>query len=362
MQDPSEVTWRTSFASEDMPNFGLDESLDQPFRVYILRCGQKRFYVGVAHASELRERLTAQFRGQGALFTREHRATEVCAILPAVSRAVEALAYFSLLAKFDESYLIGGWVQTCAKLTPLGYLLVREARANLNSRCFTCGGSGHMADTCPKRATAEKTCFYDCPMCSNRLYLNTRGITPNRLSAPSQALSVAGHERASQPRLPLQEQEQGQVHQQPQQQQPEPQQQQQQQPEQQPPQAEPQQQQQPQRQQPQQQQQPQQPPRRAVCSFEQCWGSARAKRRRRNQQEIRSLKDVVAKMGSGGSSRALPTLRERANVWARRYGWQTPRDYEVSVPEFQARGGGGSPGVGVCKTAAASVYEELNKA
>lgn len=70
----------------------------------------------------------------------------------------------------------------------------------------------------------------------------------------------------------------------------------------------------------------------------------------------------MAKMEAGGSSRALSTLSERTKVWAKRYGWQTPRDYDLSVPEFRARGGGGTPGVGVRKTAASSVYEELNKA
>jgi len=80
------------------------------------------------------------------------------------------------------------------------------------------------------------------------------------------------------------------------------------------------------------------------------------------QEELRSLKDVVSQMGTGGASRALKTLGERSSVWAKRYSWTKPRDYETSVPEFAASGGGGKAGVGVSKAAARAVFNELNKA
>ena len=85
-------------------------------------------------------------------------------------------------------------------------------------------------------------------------------------------------------------------------------------------------------------------------------------KRRRGNQEIRSLKDVVSKMHTGAASRALSTIAERTKVWAKRYDWQMERDYELKVQEFGNPLGGGVPGVGVCKTAGETVFNLLNKA
>eukprot|EP00973_Karenia_brevis_P096339 12431497-Karenia_brevis.AAC.1 len=96
--------------------------------------------------------------------------------------------------------------------------------------------------------------------------------------------------------------------------------------------------------------------------FATCWEGARMKKRRVGQEDIRSLKDVVAKMTSGAARRALPTIGERVAVWAGRYHWKKPRDYEEHVKEFGNPSGGGRPGVGVTEKAAEAVFNELNKA
>ena len=189
MRDPNEITSRTAFVSSDMPVFGLRDGLEQPFRVYVLRCGPKKFYVGIERPEDLKERLQKHFQGQGALFTQEHPATEVCAVVPASSRAAEALVYFALLEKCGAGSLIGGWVQTCPKLTPLGSLLVQEARANMQCRCFSCGSSRHFSEKCPKKHE-EKLVFYRCKRCKQQTFLNSRGITPYHIGSAAEASAV----------------------------------------------------------------------------------------------------------------------------------------------------------------------------
>lgn len=186
--DWSQVTPSKKFIAEDMPDLGLDDILDAPFRVYVLRC-LMAFYVGWAKTEDVRQRICDDFSAAGAGFTKRFPPTEVCLLWPARNAAAEAYVYYALLEVKPESF-VGGWTQTSWNPSPMVHLLTREARCNLKGTWFTCHKQGHTAADCPRGNSDVKTCFYPCKAagCTSKLHLTTTGRTPTNLLQPHKLL------------------------------------------------------------------------------------------------------------------------------------------------------------------------------
>ena len=351
--DYSQVTPSKKFIAGDMPDLGLDEDLDAPYRVYVLRC-KNALYVGWAKTQDVRQRICDHFSAAGAGFTKRFPPIEVCLLLPARNAAAEAYVYFALLETKPEAF-VGGWTQTSWNPSPMVHLLTKEARCNLKGTCFTCHKQGHRAAECSRGNSDVQTCFYPCKAagCTSKLYLTTTGRTPTNLVAAAQAAAVNGdadvsaglishaasppssqstlnfHESRPQtessssssgfPRSPVEGQ----------------------------------------------------PPLKkqrskdheiADVSFEGAWFAARKKRRGGKLEELASLRDIVSLIKTKKSIAAEKHLDDRINVWLRRYGKTNPKDCVLNNDEFSSRKGGGSGGVGVTKTFALAIYGELASA
>ena len=361
---PHEVTARTSFQTADMPELGLRDDVDGlPFRVYCLRCGDgKKLYVGVVHRSDLKERLEKHWQADATLFTTTHRCFEVCLIRPFASPAAEALLFYALLEKFGNSVLLGGWTQTLPTSTPLSRLLLNEAEHNLRQRCFKCGLAGHYAVDC-KIKSMERTCWYPCKRtgCGERLYLNTRGMTPQDRSQEFVEAAVPGNNNSSQSsRITPQDRSQecldaavpGTSHSSNSQ-----------------------------------HQQTASAPTSALpgaarescaklckrpassslstsceSSFEEVWHGVRKRPRPGHQAELGSAADLLNLMHTGAALRAVNDLRPRVNGWANKWEWRKGRDWDDDISDFcNRKKGGGRGGFGISKGCATQVFEERNR-
>lgn len=374
--DISLISLDIRFATADMPALGMDlAALSLPYWVYVLRCGDK-FYVGIAPAFEAIERMRKHYRGEGAHFTQMYPPTEVCLLWPCPTRAAEAYVYYALVDAFP-GVLIGGWVQTSSKPSPLVCLLTKEARSNLQGMCFTCNEKSHFARDCPRRNTHERTCFYECkaPGCGNLMYLTTRGQTPLSLPSGAKALAADGDgygdgggdgdggssrvrvnvpapslfllvggdpSISSSSSIPpqvaptaagLEQPRCGHA---------------------------------------------EAPSRKRIrgkqasatndasdvpdITFEDAWFAARKKLRGGNLAEVASLRDIVGLMNTRKSLAAEKHLNDRVKVWIRRYEKRVPRDCVEQVEIFRSRTGGGSGGVGATEEFARAIWKELSKA
>jgi len=192
MQNWWDIDAQSCFTSQGMPDLGLAEKLDAEWRVYVLRCADGALYVGLARKAWIGRRIQQHFNGKGSHFTQRFTPSAVCLVWPARTRAVEAYAYFGLLETVsrDRCKRVGGWTQTSSKLSPLANQLVQEARRGLEGCCFTCGGSHVANEECPRKGQ-QPTCWYPCKHCGEKLYLTSRGHTPDVMAAQAES-SVQG--------------------------------------------------------------------------------------------------------------------------------------------------------------------------
>jgi len=94
---------------------GLDlDDLDAEFRIYLLRCaagGSSSFfswYVGICYKAFIGRRIQEHFNGTGASYTAARRPNRVELVLPARSRAHEALLFWAKAADLPANALRDG--------------------------------------------------------------------------------------------------------------------------------------------------------------------------------------------------------------------------------------------------------------
>eukprot|EP00973_Karenia_brevis_P053587 7446640-Karenia_brevis.AAC.1 len=147
------VTARTAaFRCAGMPTLGLPDNERWKYAVYILECAGSCYYVGIESRGDLPRRLKDHWAGRGAHYTRRRKPKKLVLLQPAPNTAVEAYAYYALLATMPAGSVArcGGWVQTSVEPSPLQHLQFEQARRQLTNRCFNCGQSGHYANQCSK--------------------------------------------------------------------------------------------------------------------------------------------------------------------------------------------------------------------
>ena len=124
------VSAESEYHGPGVPQLGLAGGAEArrtaAYRVYVLRCAPPRdnapfrWYVGLAHKSQIAKRLRDQFQGgaRAADFVRRARAIQVELVWPAETPAAEALVFYALLARLPATAVaagrLGGWTQTQA--------------------------------------------------------------------------------------------------------------------------------------------------------------------------------------------------------------------------------------------------------
>ena len=183
------VTSETCFHCKQL-DLGLKEDTAFDFRVYALRCQGGAYYAGVEHKIWLTRRLADHFQGKGSEFTKAHKPLDVVLVLPAKTRAAEALVYAALVemqTSQKKCELVGGWTQTSPRPSPLCCLLIKETKRNLDRECFRCGGD-HFAKNCTSKLL-QPSCWYPCKKCGEKLFLTSRGQTPKPKAGEDSFLS-----------------------------------------------------------------------------------------------------------------------------------------------------------------------------
>lgn len=198
MAPPSldELSSETCFHNKQrIPELGLEANLDFEYRVYALACDGGRIYVGIAHKSWLARRLSSHFDGNGAFFTKQFPPREILLVFPAVNRAVEAYAYFALLAEYSASsvFRLGGWSQTSTSLSPLTAMMAERDRRLLTNHCLNCGGN-HFAKDCKAQPDGRD---YKCGVCTGtvRICNNGASVTTQPLRAPELSATLSSAKR-----------------------------------------------------------------------------------------------------------------------------------------------------------------------
>ena len=166
-------------------DLGLTQNSDLDFRVYILECrgprGEKVWYTGIVHFSELRKRMKKHFEGGYCHYTTVYPAQKLVYLCPAPTEAAEAYIYHEMLRRMDPNcaWKLGGFTQTSSKPSRLDCLLAEQARRGMRELCFNCGqrrfqGEHLRLRKCPH---ALRGVEYECPVvhCSGKLLVTSRG-------------------------------------------------------------------------------------------------------------------------------------------------------------------------------------------
>ena len=326
---PSEVHIRYAYRDKSVPTLGLLENFDYDWRVYALELQHGCTYVGIAAASQVKRTIQRHFdAGNRCHYTSKHRPLRVLLVWPAISRSVEAYVYHAFLDRLSVGHMregkLGGWIQTSSVVSPLGFLLQREASRMMHSQCLNCGSKDHFASQCEQGPSAAT---YPC-VCGKEVCVTARGQTVSKKSATSSSSSSSSSSSGAAPAAPAA--------------------------------AAP------------------APPRRsqqqtlkrsaaaaalpdggpATLTFASIWNHPS---KFRKKDEFGSLADLLTLMNTGAANRAKGRPGEKVGVWKRRWGWRQHTDYKTGVKEFGSRPGGGSSGVGLSKDAAKQVYMEHNK-
>jgi hypothetical protein len=178
----------------------LVEDASLEYRVYVLECrgprGEKLKYVGFCHFSELRHRMRKHWDG-AVHYTKMYPPQKILYLWPAASEAAEAYIYYELLRSMgpNETWMLGGFVQTSSKPSRLDCLLAEQARRGMKELCFNCGqrrfeGEHKRLRKCP---FALRGVGYGCPVagCKGALIVTSRGhaeAVPEPPAAPQQTV------------------------------------------------------------------------------------------------------------------------------------------------------------------------------
>ena len=166
-------------------NLGLEKNASFEFRIYILECkgprGEKVWYCGIVHFSELRARMRKHFEGLTIHYTKIYKAVGLVYLWTAPTEASEAYVYHEMLRRMDanSAWKLGGFTQTSSRPSRLDCLLAEQARRGMCELCFNCGqrrfqGEHLRLRKCPHPLRGVE---YECPAegCSGKLLVTSRG-------------------------------------------------------------------------------------------------------------------------------------------------------------------------------------------
>lgn len=122
--------------------------------IYLLKLEHGKFYVG--KTTQLNFRLTDHFSGNACEWTRVHKPLSVLKIIPNCDDFDEDKYTKMAMSQFGIDNVRGGSYSQIQLPYETQALLVRELRGARNT-CFTCGRTGHFANTCPGHRNV--TCF-----------------------------------------------------------------------------------------------------------------------------------------------------------------------------------------------------------
>jgi len=141
------------------------------------------WYVGICYKAFIGRRIQEHFNGTGASYTAARRPNRVELVLPARSRAHEALLFWAKAADLPANALrdgrLGGWTQTVAKPSQLCQLFLQEGKRMLDGKCLACGGGdGHKATDarCPKKEWPDSAPL-SCGICHATVRVTALGKT-----------------------------------------------------------------------------------------------------------------------------------------------------------------------------------------
>ena len=112
----NDVSRDTRFWSKELPDLGLQDDLELPYRLYALGCeprfpgGPKTVYVGIMEAPHINRRMRTQ-ESQGpeaAHFCKTYKPTHVLGVWPAANRALEACLSYGIAANRSAAALACG--------------------------------------------------------------------------------------------------------------------------------------------------------------------------------------------------------------------------------------------------------------
>ena len=126
MASKEDVHANFTFRSPSVPELGLVSDTSYPYRVYVLQCRHECMYVGIAHRSEVKRRISGHFDGSAHChYTEKNPPTGVLLVWPAMSTAVESFVFHALLGRMPAQSLckLGGWLQTSSRPSPLAAMV-----------------------------------------------------------------------------------------------------------------------------------------------------------------------------------------------------------------------------------------------
>ena len=351
---PDEVRANKFWRSSHVPELGLVPKLSFPLRVYCLECESPhgevgpRYYVGIAKADLVEQRIRDHFKRKGAEYTKALAPKAIHLLWPAANYAVEAYVFNSLLEIMPRNsvHKLGGWTQTALDPTPIQRMGYERDRRALQQLCFNCGGrcwSKH----CKKPVEGIP---YNCPGCGTAVAITERGQSmlaqsQNEIRSGSRGNGGGSSGSAKQTHMPKQKEptmilrqvaratlvqsassagsmidvastaSRGQKRKAP------------------------------------------DSESEANKTFACIWPAVRKQPRRGRQEELGSLADLLSMIKTKRSKSAYHDVGGRIPAWVRKFGWIEDRHYVKCVEEFRSRTGGGNSGVGLVKEAAEQIYQ-----
>jgi hypothetical protein len=143
------------------------------------------WYVGICYKAFIERRIQEHFNGTGASYTAARRPNHVELILPARSRAHEALLFWVKAECLPANALRdgcpggGGETQTVAKPSQLCQFFLQEGKRMLDGKCLACGGGdGHKTTDarCPKKEWPDSAPL-SCGFCHATVRVTALGKT-----------------------------------------------------------------------------------------------------------------------------------------------------------------------------------------
>ena len=134
---PADISASTCFRVAPVPDFGLEEDVSFPLRVYVLKCQNGAWYTGITPKAKVQERIREQFLHSQALgsshFCEANPPVSVVCVWPAKNRCVEAAVFFAMMEALGTTDFkkLGGWVFTSSKPSPLAFC-IRMSRPTTN--------------------------------------------------------------------------------------------------------------------------------------------------------------------------------------------------------------------------------------
>jgi predicted GIY-YIG superfamily endonuclease len=123
--------------------------------LYILECGDQKWYVG--KTNDVQRRFKQHTEGRGAGWTREYAPLRIAETRQITSPYDETNVTKDLMKKYGIENVRGG-VYCAVTLTDDQVDAIRTELRAANDSCYTCGKKGHFANQCKRKSSFVGTC------------------------------------------------------------------------------------------------------------------------------------------------------------------------------------------------------------